>query len=330
MVVVCHLFGAGILARFPRLFPFVDAGRYGVPIFFVISGFVICYSLRNIPIGWDTSARFIARRVIRLDPPYWAVIAATFALGFESFTWSRFAAHLVYLQALAGDFHYWGVFWTLCLEVQFYLLFLVLRLVSDRSRIPLAVVSAPLFLYSLATLSGWPDVVRHPACSFTSATWIGPHFASFYLGILACLQFASPSTFNRRALYTASILTAARLAISFELSLAFGLGTSLLIHFAGSTGRIYTWLSGRVAQFFGRISYSLYLWHVPVYLVSHRFGGGAISGFVASIVVAAVAYRLIESPSVRLSKKIRLRSPVELAETPATTLDRLTTEPCSS
>lgn len=324
MVVCCHLFGAGVSARIPRLFILVDSGRYGVPVFFVISGFVICYSLRNTPITWSTSGRFILRRSLRLDPPYWSVIGATFLLGFAPLTFDRLGSHLVYCQAVSGFMHYWGVFWTLCIEVQFYLLFLLLRFASDRFRIPLPLIAAPLFAFSLLTVDGWPDVVQHPAGTFNSATWIGPHFASFYLGILACSHFVSPSQFARRSLYAAFSLTALRLVVHFNASLGFGLATGLLIHYAAASGHIFTWLSGRVIQFLGRISYSLYLWHVLVYLVVHRFGGGAVSGFFASILVAAVSYFLIERPSIRLSKRIPLlvTSATELAEMPATTRGR--------
>ena len=50
-------------------------GSAGVPIFFVISGFVIAYSVRNARVTPGYLANYALRRSVRLDPPYWTTIA---------------------------------------------------------------------------------------------------------------------------------------------------------------------------------------------------------------------------------------------------------------
>ena len=55
----------------------------GVQVFFVLSGFVIAYILRNERITPGVFGRFLLRRAIRLDPPYWvAMILSTLVLIF--------------------------------------------------------------------------------------------------------------------------------------------------------------------------------------------------------------------------------------------------------
>jgi peptidoglycan/LPS O-acetylase OafA/YrhL len=52
----------------------LDLGHFGVPIFFVLSGFVIALSLDGKPMSLEIIGRFILRRSIRLDLPYWTAI----------------------------------------------------------------------------------------------------------------------------------------------------------------------------------------------------------------------------------------------------------------
>jgi len=91
------------------------------------------------------------------------------------------------------------------------------------------------------------------------------------------------------------------------------LGTALVILAVGLAGRLRTWLELRPLQFLGRISYSLYLVHfigaTLVKIGMSRLGGsvgGALLLFAAanvvSILAAWVMYRLVEAPSLRLTK----------------------------
>src|SRR5436305_2409824 len=55
-------------------------GQYGVQMFFVISGFVIAYSIRGARVTPTYLGGFALRRSIRLDPPYWTAISCVLAL----------------------------------------------------------------------------------------------------------------------------------------------------------------------------------------------------------------------------------------------------------
>lgn len=99
-------------------------GRFGVDLFFVISGFVICMS------GWGrTVGEFAVARFVRLYPTYWiAVLASASAMMvvpklFGTMRISDILTNLTLFQAPLGVPDVDGVYWTLRCEMQFYLLF---------------------------------------------------------------------------------------------------------------------------------------------------------------------------------------------------------------
>ena len=111
-------------------------GNFGVPIFFVLSGFVIAHSVGGGRVDAAYLGRFTLRRSIRLGLPYWASIVL--AIGFLSLkaaathspvaipTPGQIAAHVFYLQEILRVQEINSVYWTLCYEMQFYLLFCLL------------------------------------------------------------------------------------------------------------------------------------------------------------------------------------------------------------
>lgn len=111
------------LAEFYHL---VDFGKYGVELFFVISGFVIFCSLRSVN-GLKDGWNFALRRQIRLDPPYWTVLILTLAYyqiraampaldAPEHFSFNAILCNFCYLQYLTDAPSAVIVSWTLCLE----------------------------------------------------------------------------------------------------------------------------------------------------------------------------------------------------------------------
>src|SRR6185436_8028950 len=90
-------------------------GWLGVEVFFVISGFIVPYAMRRR--GYDAGrdwARFVAKRVIRLDPPYLVATALVLVVWFVSphlpgfdgappnATPAQVFAHVGYLNGLLG------------------------------------------------------------------------------------------------------------------------------------------------------------------------------------------------------------------------------------
>ena len=107
--------------------PVTGYGWLGVQLFFIISGFVICMS------AWDRSlSAFAVSRVARLYPAYWFGVLATASLvavlGPQSTLPSagRLLANLTMLQTPLGVPDIDGVYWTLWVELRFYVLIALL------------------------------------------------------------------------------------------------------------------------------------------------------------------------------------------------------------
>jgi peptidoglycan/LPS O-acetylase OafA/YrhL len=302
-------------------------GNSGVEIFFVLSGFVIAYSLRQARIDAPYCMNFVVRRAIRLDPPYWCtIVLACLVMMIANVlrtdriqvlpSLSQVAAHLVYLQNFAGVGNIVDVFWTLCIEVQFYLTFLLLTAVSQRWRGPRSsdaidlLVFGPVALWSIATR--WCHAPGlHPA--FMIKFWY-----LFQLGVLACWTLTGAKRPAYFWAYTGLLLVAEWRAFHIESSI--GIGTGVMIYLVGTAHRLETWLSAALLQFFGRISYSLYLVHAVVgtpftYYLARQWVtpegpvwaafGLFVAAFVVSTITAYLLYRLVEHPSVTLSRRIK-------------------------
>ncbi|MEU1510562.1 acyltransferase [Streptomyces sp. NPDC005811] len=112
---------------FPWLFPVTSYGSYGVQLFFIISGFVICLS------AWGrTPGQFVQARFLRLFPAYWfsVVVAVLVWRGMpdgsrKAPSVSESLTNLTMFQVPLSARHLVGAYWTLWVELTFYLVFLV-------------------------------------------------------------------------------------------------------------------------------------------------------------------------------------------------------------
>ena len=303
-----------------------DSGIVGVMVFFVLSGFVIARSWGGAfpggaPIEAAHVGRFIARRWMRLSPPYYVAIVVAVAVtvagavvrddGGQAPSAGSLVAHLLYLQGVVDVEPINAVFWTLAIEMQFYvgfaaLVWLVARL--DARSVELAQTA----LVVVAVCSAvWPlrglDLVNQPhlaAYGFAFAsgafTWWrwqraldgGVYWVFHAILAVAWLRWGDP-------LVGAVVLT----------------GPLLLA--ATSGDRMVRWLGQRPLQRLGAVSYSLYLVHAPVvgvvaWLGERALGAGAVPEAVmivpavaASLAVAVVLHRQVEVPALRWSRALR-------------------------
>ena len=105
-------------------------GYLGVPMFFVISGFVIASTVKASNVTLPYAGRFIVKRFVRLAPPYWLSIAIDLLFIFITVhllhlsgqlpSLPKVIAHLFYLQDILGYGNISSIFWPLCVEIQFY------------------------------------------------------------------------------------------------------------------------------------------------------------------------------------------------------------------
>lgn len=119
-----------------------EYGNLGVPIFFVLSGFVMAVTTNNKMMDFSHSARFMLRRFVRLSPPYYfSILLSLIALyvkikyvdqSIEFPSYQAILAHLFYLQEFLNYKEINVVFWTLCYEIQFYFVFSLIVFLASK------------------------------------------------------------------------------------------------------------------------------------------------------------------------------------------------------
>ncbi|RLU86905.1 acyltransferase [Streptomyces griseocarneus] len=132
MVVMFHYValrgGWGRDAReiFPNAHAVAQYGWTGVEVFFLISGFVICMSTWGRTLG-----DFVVSRASRIYPAYWVAVLVTAAVVSlwpqvrQVQNWDVVLTNLTMLQTGMGVWDVDGVYWTLFIELKFYVLFAI-------------------------------------------------------------------------------------------------------------------------------------------------------------------------------------------------------------
>jgi len=284
-------------------------GWLGVDIFFVISGFILPYSLFRAQYRPNLAnyARFLWKRISRLDPPYLASLVIVLMLGYLSavmpgyhgsppnYSSLTILMHLGYVNAFFGYPWLNVVYWSLAIEFQYYLLIgLVFPLLLSKNR------AVRLLLLSILGLSA----VLIPSGGLV--------FHYFFLFIMGFAAFLSRSAIVERWEMLAVLgfaLVGATATVGGASALA-GIATSVVILAVGGTNR--------VLALFGELSYSLYLTHVPVggrvINLGERLGGGWISklawltaALALTMLPAFALFRFVEQPCRRYAGSLRFQ-----------------------
>ncbi len=134
---------------FPYLSPIAKYGYLGVAFFFMISGFVILLTASK-----RDAVGFVRSRITRLYPAFWAAVTLTavaaFFIGGDRFhvSLSQYVTNLTMLGQQLGVEYTDGVYWSLFVELKFYLLVFVVLLANQiRNAKPLLGVWLALSLF---------------------------------------------------------------------------------------------------------------------------------------------------------------------------------------
>ena len=327
----------------------LPGGFAGVDIFFVISGFLITrIILSERAVGQFSLAGFYGKRVKRILP---ALVPVVFVIWAAGWAWldpvefrragghmeasSYFSANLwlyrtsggpaAYFQNHARYFPFLHL-WSLAIEEQFYLIWPALMLILFRAKRLITPAIALIFVASLTFCIVLTKVDSTAAFYFLSTrAW------ELALGALLAQRevFFDPAPPRPGV---ANLLAASGLFLMLfsvvwlvnetepwpgYLALAPTLGCALVIAAPGAPiSRIL--LGNRVAQFFGKISYPLYLWHWPFLSYAHVLQGDALSpwltaGLMAGATLTAfLTWRLLERPAASIYQRRPLATAVVL------------------
>jgi peptidoglycan/LPS O-acetylase OafA/YrhL len=283
-----------------ELLQLFDFGYLGVYIFFIVSGFVIPYSLDRSGYKTGKFGRFIFKRLVRIQPPYLLLLLLLLLWNFGLhewkgwgttwlFGWKKFLLNATYLVPFSNERWVFSIFWTLAVEFQYYvligLLFLVLRDHPALRYITFSLIVASSFV-----------VPVHYQTVFN-------HGIYFLVGFQVFLY----QTGRLGRIELVASLIGALLFIGF-----FGLSPTLLPVLLTVAMLILFHHKNRIAGHFGTISYSLYLTHglagaATVLLTAGKMDnwGRFTFAVTVSIIFATIYYRFVESPFLRFSKRIR-------------------------
>ena len=305
----------------PRYFEF---GITGVVLFFAISGFVIYGTLRGPREG--TGRRFVITRFFRLFPAYWvsALAGLIFIWWWQGWpiTGPMIAANFTMLPDLFGQPPVMGLYWTLGTELAFYVgCWLIWRVGWLESPRILAGFVVALSLAWLAVKgakqlgaidddisAAWKNLPRHLGIMF----W-GAYFRIVYDETKG---FRDSVRANRK-IWTLAGLTLVILAVGGVRQFRFLIHPSTIWFSAYVVAPVLfcgwvAWLrvQNRVFAWLGRISYSIYLFHlvvmIPLFSWASRESSAAFRGWpIALYVVFALLLTIAVSAAVFSAKDPR-------------------------
>ncbi len=301
LVCLYHLtegfFPDGHLLRF-----IFSRGYLGVEIFFVISGFVIPYTMFKSQYQYKDAGTFMLRRLARIEPPYWCSIALIFLTEYIStffrfykdkvidFSWKDLFYHIFHLNDFLEKPWLRGIYWSLAIEVQFYLLMAIIFpfLIFKNKKVSYAL----LLVFCLARWINWNHTVFYYGCHFV-------------IGILLFNAFIEK--INIKELCCGLLISFGLTYWCFDLYhlSAVVFGVLFIYHFDYFI---------KPLVFLGKISYSFYLIHIQIgwlvldALLREYPQGNKIEFLIYSVVAAILGsyffYLIVEKPSHRLARSI--------------------------
>jgi peptidoglycan/LPS O-acetylase OafA/YrhL len=276
---------------------YFSGGYVGVDVFFVISGYLITKLLTDdLSRGHLSIRKFYERRIRRIFPALFTVLIFTLIVSslillpedYISESYSALSAALfsanIYFWANSGYFDAPASAlpllhtWSLAVEEQFYIVFpLLLLTFKNANRNVLAIIFFVLFFVSLG-ISQWYVV------NDTKSAFYLPHSRAWELLIGAFLALGVLPD-NRSRLMRETLSITGITLISWSVftytdktpfpgfsALAPSIGAALIIY-AGRSGRSLPFhiLTMKSIVFIGLISYSLYLWHWPIIVLTKYY-----------------------------------------------------------
>ncbi|MET0364215.1 MAG: acyltransferase family protein [Sphingobium sp.] len=323
-----------------ELAPF-SGGFVGVDIFFVISGYLITgVIMGDLDRGAFSFRHFYTSRIRRLFPALFAMIAATMAVGLflllprDLASLGRnvagttlFLSNVFFWEQAGyfdGDAHYKPLLhtWSLAVEEQFYIVY-PLMLVLLRRWLPVRVRSV---ILAVAIASFAASVVMmqfDPSGAFYLTPF---RMWELLLGALLALRvvpmlpgrWAEAASLGGAALIVGAIaLFSDRTPFPGASALVPCIGAALIVHAGAGEGRplVNRLLACRPLVLIGLMSYSIYLWHWPIFVYVRYYAIEELTTVQSLLVllfclgVGALSWRFIEQPF-RRAGKFRLHMPV--------------------
>jgi peptidoglycan/LPS O-acetylase OafA/YrhL len=345
--------GFGIAGLHPFLDAVLQRGHLGVPMFFVISGYCLLASARGSARQGESAGRFLHRRWRRIYPPFWFSIALIVALPYlieavsslksgkfvapaagglpvSAFEWCAVATMAQVFLSPGQPLHeaFGGVnsvYWTLAIEVQFYLIVALALACGRRGRLVLWATTAlacafallpftyswgvflpywPMFAFGLALFwlleKGWTPARLFGPAAGRAAPWL---LGALLLGCWAAFAFTGFGLLGPDNPTVDVFAFAAVFAVMLWLGHPLDQAAAV-----GAPGKKASW-PVRVLLLTGAMSYSIYLLHTKLcYLVMVFVRQVATPGSVVFYLACLVGTVALCYPFFRFCEKPFMRS----------------------
>jgi len=281
--------------------PFINLGRFGVELFFVLSGRLMAEILfeKQLPL-----LLFLKRRISRVWPALFVFLLVTWAI-FDIVIESFNATYLSLITCLTFTYNYLTIgrspvfdhIWSLCVEEHVYLALALIAFLTRKYYLkPVTILLAIALLamgngifQSIYLGHGYYDVyrrtdVRGASIIFSAATYL----------IIKDKKFISPAWLSPVLLLFSGALNLSW----FPDTIKYTIGTALLaisISAIQTSSNIFlNILENKWIRIFGLISFSLYLWQQPMYNLIGEYRRMYL--FAAVFVMAFLSYKTVEMP----------------------------------
>jgi peptidoglycan/LPS O-acetylase OafA/YrhL len=308
----------------------LGTGYVGVDLFFVLSGFLITGILIRTRDSDSYFRNFYARRALRIWPLYYALLLFTFAvlplihppstaaIFAKSHPWESYPFFLQNLMVNGQSFGTLTATWSLAIEEQFYLLWPLVIFLAPPRLLKL-IATAALFL-SIAMRWSVQYGLIPPVIIYTNTL---TRLDGLALGALLALWIpeAQETTVKRVGMIGLGLTAPIALALGWRNPGHWAFYTAVSACFACllcTAIRIDALSKLRFLRYTGKISYGLYLVHVPVFMLASKpairgfgpFRSGASGDallFAASIfvcfTVSGISWTFFESKVLRLKER---------------------------
>lgn len=292
-------------------------GQLGVLIFFFISGLVVSKAgLDEVHISSAFSVPgFYIRRAFRIIPPlmiYLTFCLCAGAMELIDFTLNDFLGSSLYLCNTSLPFIHCGWYsghtWSLAFEEQFYLIFPVIFCFIELKKAPNYYTAIFILILALPLIFDIPFIGKTGFFAIQSLFLMG-YIASKYKHTFDSWIAKSPKTilFVSTACSFIVIPVLKKYFGSDIYILLYALTIPLMILSSGNAGsNISKILRNKVFGYFGKISYSIYLWQqlVTSEIFSNTHYLTQLAMVSGVIVFSVISYEYFEKQMIRLGRKI--------------------------
>jgi peptidoglycan/LPS O-acetylase OafA/YrhL len=292
--------------------PFAKYGFLGVQLFFMISGFVI-----SMTAGSGDIQHFVASRISRLYPAFWACCTITFvaslAVGGALFHVGirQYLINMTMLSEFVGFPPIDGVYWSLFVEIRFYLLVFIVLMFRQIARMQIflaawIVVSLLLHPFVDMPVLQYIFITDYSSYFIAGATfyliWKNGVSAGRLLIIASCLTLGITKAIDKLVWFRAYYSTTINQYIVAAIILSF-----FIIMLLVSTRRTGFFL-GRRWVMLGALTYPLYLIHQNIGYMAFNLMHPTLPAFilipVVIIVCMAISYLVNRYVERRYAKKL--------------------------